>query len=486
MMVPRAYLYSSPASTEIDSSQEKNRKDTLVEQPNKPTQMGKKNKATPSNTPPRMFSPQPPTPSKPVVIPTRSRTGGQRKTRESVSQNERRELKKSHDATCTPPSMAALLAMTNQSELDHQQESKLRRESSSFASRKVQNDRLRDVPTRTLSSSNPKSWDLLLSPPDRFDFEPGSFESDTTLGPISSLRSLSTESMPSLETDTESLGSASNPATPALLPGNRLGHDRRQKSLSTSVGENCALDHPLLPPTPPVVLENEPPKEANDFPQRTPSPSPRSRYYLKSNLTASFRKIRSAAQSFSAFTPPLPQREDYLVRSFLSMDTQYIDEKRPKPSADPPDPALRRYLNPITFSPAELHFHSKKSSQATRRNCTASIQLQTYQRPHRPSDKASSPPIFTSAQQQALDAVDGLPDTSSSRQREPRENSDFLRIIVLEMNMRKKGKLSDTSPGRAKLWLPARQSAKMITEKSFQNEAEAVRVPARWVGVQAL
>ena len=82
-----------------------------------------------------------------------------------------------------------------------------------------------------------------------------------------------------------------------------------------------------------------------------------------------------------------------------------------------------------------------------------------------------------------MDAVDGVPEVSSPRQREPRENSDFLRVIVLEMNMRKVGKLSDTSPGRARLWLPARQIGKMMDEESTVDDG--AKVPARWAGVKA-
>lgn len=67
---------------------------------------------------------------------------------------------------------------------------------------------------------------------------------------------------------------------------------------------------------------------------------------------------------------------------------------------------------------------------------------------------------------------------STPRQREPRENSDFLRVIVLEMNMRKGGKLSDVAPGRARLWLPARQA-------TTQNEDVSNDTPRRWVSLSA-
>ena len=99
------------------------------------------------------------------------------------------------------------------------------------------------------------------------------------------------------------------------------------------------------------------------------------------------------------------------------------------------------------------------------------------------SEKASSPPIFTS-QQQALDAADGIPHVSLPRQREPRENSNFLRVIVLEMNMRKVGKLSDASPGRARLWLPAREGGKTgMEEEGARGENKGI--PRRWTGIKA-
>lgn len=65
------------------------------------------------------------------------------------------------------------------------------------------------------------------------------------------------------------------------------------------------------------------------------------------------------------------------------------------------------------------------------------------------------------------------------RQREPRENSDFLRVIVLEMNMRREGKLDAKALGKARVWLPPRKT-------SGKAEAEMEGgVPARWVGILA-
>ena len=426
---------------------------------------------------PKLLAPPPPTPSRPVIIPTRSRNELRKKNRESVSRDKEQDIQIIHDTSSTPSPTATSLTLPVSPDSRSYTQTGPRFRQTSSASRRISNARLREIPQPAVSSSSPQSWSLLLKPPEELELESSSFDSDTTLGPSSSFRSRSFDSMPSLDTDNESLSSTSNPATPDFMAGTRSSSDRRQKGISTSVGQDCALDHPLLSPAPKKPLENMSESESLEFPTSRNPPPATSRFSLKSNLTASFRKIRSAAQSFSAFTAPPTHQQDYLARTLLSMDSQFSDERRPLPSIDPPDPALRRYLNPATFSPRELHFHSEESTSP---RCTASIQLQTYQRRNRSFDKASSPPVFTSAQQKALDAIDGVPEVSSPRQREPRENSNFLRVIVLEMNMRKVGKLSDASPGRAKLWLPARQPAKAV-----ETPAEGGRIPARLAALQA-
>ena len=154
----------------------------------------------------------------------------------------------------------------------------------------------------------------------------------------------------------------------------------------------------------------------------------------------------------------------------------------------------------MTLSPAELHFHESDKEI----DIKACIQLETYRRGNRPSEHASSPPIFNSKKQllrkDALDTEDPFTSSLSPRQREPRENSDFLRVIVLEMNMRKVGKLTGKNPGRAKLWLPARQVGNKSAPVDDEGHAEALafrggtaplgtkratskKIPARWAGV---
>ena len=477
-MVPRAYLYKSPPSNTSTKSNHAAKLPVLAVD-----RVSREDKAAKPAKPPEMLTPQSTT--KPVVIPTKTTSRNRRKSRESMSNDPfRNDVSSCHDSLSTPSSVAALLAMTSLPESKYHRRSQNKRKASIRTGSGTQETRHRDISRRALSTSSPQSWGLLLSPPEEVESESCSFESDMTMGPLSSTRSMSSDSMPSLGTDTESLLSIGDPATPELAIGGRGGGDRRQKSISASKGEDCVLDHPLLPRMARIDLEEQPHEGSLDelSPERTHAG--RSRSSFKSNLTASFRKIRSAAQSFSTFTVPAVPPDDYLSRSLLSISPQFTDERRPMLTDDTPDPALRRYLNPITFSPSEFHHHLEaESSLSSQSDCKASVQLQTYRRRKGHSEKASSPPVFT-CQQQVLDAADGDPHLSHPRPREPRENSDFLRVIVLEMNMRKVGKLSDASPGRAKLWLPARQTGKNgLEEESIKGDRKGV--PRRWTGVKA-
>lgn len=75
--------------------------------------------------------------------------------------------------------------------------------------------------------------------------------------------------------------------------------------------------------------------------------------------------------------------------------------------------------------------------------------------------------------------------TPSPRQRESRENSDFLRVIVLEMNMRRSGRLEDGVPGKARMALPARQSSRKDERGAGESEVLEGSIPRRWVAVGA-
>jgi hypothetical protein len=202
---------------------------------------------------------------------------------------------------------------------------------------------------------------------------------------------------------------------------------------------------------------------------------PRRKSAFKSNLTASLRALKSAAKSFSTLTTPYLAPDDFLTRSIMSIDQKipFTDERRPR-LEDTPTPALRRYLNPTTNAPIEAHVPSSLTQMSTTK-CTASIQMQTYKVSR--AGKGSSPTVISRRTQPTTEDDFTMTAGPVTRQRDMRENSDFIRIAVMEMAMRKKGKLDDQKPGRARWALPPRQAP----TKPYEIGEDGV--PVRWIGV---
>lgn len=488
MVTPRAFLHAPAPADSVNFDH------NGVAKSVKP--MFSKGKKEGAAKPARLLNAPPASPSKPMIIPTRARNEGQRRIKGSNSDSAAimGDCASRHDPQSIPPSAAALMAMTALPESRHNSSARnLRRKHFQHAlcNDERQTSTGSEVSKPSTSSSSPQSWGILLSPPDESEQETASVTSDSNLGLLQfSVDSLSSDSVPSLEGDAESITSSSNLSTSAMSLISRRGS--REKRSKTFSGEDCLLDHPLIPKMTDCDMGCEGLEEAYSLKIRSSS---RSAFQFKSNLTASLRILKSAATSLSNFTAATVHRDDYLIRSLLFISPQLTDERRPLPSADVPDPALRRYLNPITLSPAELHFHHP--GPAPYIHCTTSIQLQTYHRALKAPlhhNKATAPPVFTSnplsrslaphggggGDEPLTSSAATSPSPSMSRQREPRENSDFLRIIVLEMNMRKVGKLSESAPGKAKLWLPARHIL-----PSSADEADSGPVPRRWVGTTA-
>ena len=470
-MVPRAFHYATSLPVRSQTRDEKGRA-VEARQP-KPEGI----KETQVSRPTKSFKMAPATASRPVIIPTPNQSPRLRNRRESslMAQQEEEDNSSPHKMDALSPSMAALLAMTSMPESNSLASRRMKSgRSRRVSDLKTQGSTRKDRPRTPLSSSNPQSWELLQSPPQDSDTDDWSFGSDSTVAPLSSFHSLSSESMPSLDIDLESPQSASQLST----PGKRFGRrDRRGRSLSESLVEDCSIDHPLSPSEHDRGSYNTVHANSDDVELVSANvgmPVTPSRFSFKSNLTASLRVLKSAAQSFSSMAI---QRDEFLTRSILSLSPQYTDERRPILSEEIPDPALRRYLNPITASPSELHFHHDHvPGWEARERISASIQLQTYQRPVTPSKNATSPPIFIPSSKDAFASEPLVEAYSSSRQREPRENSDFLRVIVLEMNMRKAGKLNEAVIGKARIWLPPRQLGK-------QPVLGTTGVPSRWIGI---
>ncbi|KAL8813046.1 MAG: hypothetical protein Q9223_000654 [Gallowayella weberi] len=480
MMNPRAYSLSTSPSQHLQRKSRNGISATAERSGTRPVDSKKPMIRRDLTTrPAKTIAISPAAPSKPVVIPTRTKTDRRHGKPFSRGEKLQGDPRVSLDFGGVSSSDEALSAIPSSHDSRHKNGVGQYRKSHPIHFKVELAEVLGD--SEPSSASSPHSWKTLLSPPQEMD------EDEETLGHLSSFRSFSSESMPSLDTDTESTYTSSSPSTPGFSASGRGLRERRMKGISSSVPEDCKSDHPLLIVQPDAEHAAEPSVaefEANE--DRLPSST---RPSLRSNLTASLRRLKTAAKnlaSLSTITTAAPQNEAP-ARATLSRNSQFTDERRPLPWAEPPDPALRRYLNPITVSPAEFYtHHEREERRPSRSGCTASIQMQRYRPGARKSENASAPPVFLAASPNGGNPPNNrkpaaVSPTSSSRHREPRENSDFLRVIVLEMNMRKTGKLSDVAPGRAKLWLPARQ----VRNYDDDDNDKGNEIPRRWMAMNA-
>lgn len=326
--------------------------------------------------------------------------------------------------------------------------------------------------------------DVLLTPPEELE-EDDLLDAEPGRASIASARTLSSESMPSLDASSMSSSSLSlnSMATPSPR-GRRPLPTRRLHSLSSpSPGDNMAEDHPLRISKSDIDLDEldfrvfAKSQENDEQDTEVELQLPKARSAFKSNLTASLRALKSAARTLSSLKPPLMTPDDFLTRSIITIDpaVPFTDERMPPTLEETPTPALRRYLNPITNAPIEAHVPSSLAQMSTTK-CTASIQMQTY----KISRSGKSPPPIIISRRTLPTAEEVFADVSAgpvARQRDMRENSDFIRIAVMEMAMRKNGKLDDQKPGRARWALPPRKPA----TKPYEIGANGV--PTRWIAV---
>ncbi|KAJ4308973.1 hypothetical protein N0V94_009140 [Neodidymelliopsis sp. IMI 364377] len=419
--------------------------------------------------------------SSPVVIPPRTPTrASSTQTVRVKGQNGGRPARstKSHNPDALPPAVAALLAITAIPRMPP------RRRKRSALDRNMSMDELiqewKQDDTDIPSSLSGSPMDLLLGRVDESESEYGSSlpSMEQERERFAASRSISSDSLstlpPSLDYDTPSYSSHwDNLSMPDSISRKSLS-ERREKVVSSPPKEDCVLDHPLLHFN---VEESEDLPETNLPDVITTSPSNERFKSFKSNLTASLQALKDAAKSFSNFTAPSVPPEDLLTRSILS--PKFTSEMRPKHLEELPSPALRRYLNPqpAPISPTELsmQLHDALMIDADADTHAPMIQMQTYDRRGRSSRnrRKTSDPFSEAGRLQSP--------TPTVRQREPRENSDFLRVIVLEMNMRRVGKLDAKAVGKARIWLPPRKLGSSKSP-SFQS---ASGVPNRWIGTAA-
>lgn len=303
-------------------------------------------------------------------------------------------------------------------------------------------------------------------------------------------RSASTDSVPSLDGDRSSVLSLRSPSTPGSLRSRRsINNLRHERQKSTSLTEDCLLDHPLL------AGPQAESSSGDDEPEVFQSPRNKtaiSRSSFRSNLTTSLQALKNVAlNSISSLTSstqsavftrgsagPEQNQMDDALWSHPFLFPRLSSELRPTIQGTPTK-AQRRYLNPmpLTFEEQEAPFqkalHAPYLAEAVQPAPT--IQLQTYTRGRRRAQNRTSQPDPQSEAGRAQYLLTGI------RQREPRENANFLRVVVLEMNMRRAGKLET---GRARIWLPPRQ----VTERADDGKMESSssnRIPLRWRGICA-
>ena len=422
---------------------------------------------------------RPTTPTSPVQIPKSSnRQTAHPQKRHSTHRH--RSMQKDD----LPPTLASLLASTDIPR-QRSQRRKRRMDKPLTVDDIIDGQQISEKEISLTLSQGPMN--VLLSPPEEFADDDISV-SDCNVGSALSTRTMSIDSIPSLGESyvTDGISSVETPGSPSpSFRGRRMSPMRRSlEPVLSPPGED--LEHPLAskPETDALILDALP-ESIDEEEEHTPHLFEQFKplkYAFKSNLTASFRALRSAARSFSTINFSSIPSDDFLTRSLLTMDTKvpYADERRPPVTEAIPSAEMRRYLNPTIKSRIETQ-HATAPPAGT---FSASIQMQTYKvhRSRLSSGRHSSPRSTPQAQQQQSPPPSQAPNSLSPlimRQREMRENSDFIRIAVMEMAMRRRGKLDDQRPGRARWALPPR---KMPTGT---YEIGPDGVPARWVSISS-
>lgn len=490
MYSPRSFPYlqqspPSPRRTVSEKMGTRAAKHTSTPRPLRPLDTPAVNKRQPlSSTESRSSSPAATmhAHSSPVVIPLRSPsksvTSTQTVRARGLHGARPSRLPKSHDSNAIPPAVAALLAVTAIPKIP------ARRRKQSAMDRTISMDELiqewkqddSDIPPSVIGSP----LDLLLGRVDESEDEYGSLVSlEQEKNSLMTSRSISSESItlpPSLEFDDPSYASHwDNISTPESISRRSLP-ERKERIVSSPPKEDCILDHPLLH-FGPEECEEIIKTNITEMINTVPAPNDRFKSF-KSNLTASIQALKSAAKSFSNFTAPSVPPDDFLTRSLLS--PTFTSEMRPKHLEGLPSPELRRYLNPQSAptSPTELsmHLHDSLKFDGDIDDYAPMIQMQTYERRGRSQKNRRSRAVDPNSE-----AGKVMSNEPTVRQREPRENSDFLRVIVLEMNMRRVGKLDSKAVGRARIWLPPRK----LGPNKAPSLQSASGVPDRWLGITA-
>ena len=479
MLVPRAFQYASASPMHEFDEKNGRRKVQRKTSPGPPKRLLVRSEL-PARTPtdPVLSATQPVS----VPKPERTQSAGPQDmpTVDGWRRNHDSRKPSVHDPSALPPAVAALLAVT---QIPRPKPNRFRRQLAN--ARRISIDELVNEwkSDETLSSSYGSSpvLSVLLEDSEAQEEQCSTPKGSTTEDGYLHTRSTSADSVPSLEEDDRSLLSIGSLSTPESMRSRRSSSNlRKDKSRSLPTTEDCVANHPLAS----TPLGDEDPDDYFVFPTSSGSrpTTPRPKTSFKSNLTTSLQALKNAAMSsLSSFslssvssqsqrTPGSPM-SDEMLWSHPFLFPRFSPEVRPAIEGTPTK-AQRRYLNPLplTFeeqeAPYQLALHAPYLAEPIEGAPT--ILMQTYSRGRRKSASRRASPEPQSEAGRALLSAVGV------RQREPRENSDFLRVVVLEMNMRREGKLES---GRAKIWLPPRRVS--------VSPDRAGDVPSRWVGVSA-
>lgn len=509
MLVPRSFKYStSPPPRKESSNEERPRSGRLFKQAARsdPIFVSSQRRPTPPQSPPSAMThnstmPSTPQPSKPLEIPSRRSSLDMQTSPAIKIRGQRAAVRKSrhsedsaHRSDALPPAVAALLAVTA---IPPPRANQMRRKKANcHSSRQISIDELvqewrNDSSLRTSFGSS-TSMDMLLESADESGDEFGS-RSDGGDEHLFASRSTSCDSIPSLDADDRSVMSVGSPATPESLHSSGSGSitPRKEKSFSPLETEECGLDHPLVRPD--IYFS-----DLDEFVAPSPTPKEgrnRKSSSFKSNLTSSLQALKSKAlSSWSSLNLSATDSfSDDTLWQHPYLFPRFSHEIRPIDFSTSPTCSERRYLNPhpstpVSFEEQQHHWQDAFSSSFDDLSSSPMIQMQTYKRTS--SSRKSSRRSSSSNPDPRSEAGRAMSGSAPvlSRQREPRENSDFLRVVVLEMNMRREGKLEERAAGRARIWLPPRK-APSSRDGDFDEESRLCekpigrRIPKRWVGI---
>ncbi|KAM3431183.1 hypothetical protein MY4824_007287 [Beauveria thailandica] len=491
---------SSSTASESDDSEADNNNNTSATTMSKG--LGERRSSTTKTVDSSRQTKTPTSASSPVQIPRQSSRTGTNRDKHHASQRTKRTARDVHSPDAVSPSVAALLAMTDIPRHRQSVRQKRKFEKSLTVQDIVQNQHVSEKELSFSLMGSP--LDLLLSPPDELPTDDDMSTCESPDGfPLR--HTVSYDSVPSLG-DSYATDPASSFDTSPYFARPRRTRSPARKSLEPvrSPPHILSDEHPLSlgldeDEYHPIVLVpvEEPPLSVFSEPFKPLKAA------FKSNLTASLRALRSAAKSFSSINFPTLPPDDLLSRSILTIDPDvpYTDERRPPVTEEMPSAELRRYLNPTT-RPLEA-----QPQDGPQRPRLTSIQMQTY-KVHRarvapswnPPSSSALPPAASATGTGILGGGAGGGSNSSPapksghhqpqhqkvllpaamRQREIRENPDFIRIAVMEMAMRKRGKLDDRKPGRARWALPPRKAP---IKSADTQDVGPNGVPTRWIPI---